>query len=65
MVPFSLTTAGPTTPDEINTYDEFNQSIHTQTFSTAVGRVVKQRQVFEEIWQGVHTEFAGRASGGV
>ena len=48
LVPFSLPTTGPTTPDEMNAYDEFQQSQLNHSFSSAVGWVVYQRQIFLE-----------------
>lgn len=46
LVPFSLPSTGPTTEEEFDAFEEFKQSLEKGRFSSAVGWVVKQREVF-------------------
>ena len=48
MVPFSLPITGPTTPEDVCAYEDFQQRLVSKKFSSALGWIVQLRRVFEE-----------------
>ena len=48
LVPFSLPSTGPTTPEEVCAYEEFKECPLSKKFSSAIGWIVQLKEVFDK-----------------
>ena len=57
LVPFSLPSTGPTTPEEVCAYEEFKECLLSKKFSSAIGWIVQLKEVNgKEYVQSVQAE---------